>query len=170
METTLAKLCNYVRLVVDQRAPMYVRVSGFDKRGRRLVSLRMRGVFSGTKNNQEIARDAYRALKRILRYVEGWTMEVCPACIPRAVQSFNRGELRRTKTPGKVWARVSKEMWVLARCERGIIIPEMSYTEGYCMCAGWSESHTMGGMYAKLSGLVDELENRFKIRKELVKN
>lgn len=170
METALIKLCGYVRLVIDQRASMYVRVSGFDRRGRRLVSLRMRGVFNTKKTNQEIARDACRSLEQVLQFVKGWTVEVCPACIPRTIQSFKKGELRRTGSPGKVWARLSKDMWVLARYEGFFITPTMSYIEGYRVCTGWSESHTMAGMYAKLSGLVDELENRVKICKQLVEN
>lgn len=170
METALLKLCGYVGLVVQQRSPMYVRVSGFDRRGRRLVSLRMRGIFNTNNTNKEIARDAYRSLERVVRFVKGWTVEVCPACIPRTIHSFKISDLHGTRSPGKVWARLSKDMWVLARYEGGFIIPTMSYTEGYRVCTGWFESRAMAGMYAKLSGLVEELENRVKIHKQLVEN
>lgn len=163
MEITLAKLCDYVRLVAHERRGMYVRVSGVNRDGRSIVHLRMKSAITTSASKEKIARDTCRALKPILDYVVGWKLEVCPACIEKRNSEYKSGTFR-VKSKGRngatLWVRMWEDMWVLASYDGIKVTPFMSYKEGYCVCNDWSDSYTMAGIYRHLGTLVDELHNR----------
>ena len=173
METTLKSLCAYIRKVVQHRTRMYVRISGLDKWQRCIVSLRMRSVFTNStlmrvNHNEdvtdkilaEIARKTYSAIAPILPRVKGWTVEVCPACVPYNLNALRSSEVEVKMTPNKAWVHLWKDVWVCARVKNNQIIPTMSYVDGYRTCNDWKESHNMGGVYRDLDTLVQELHNR----------
>ena len=162
METTLAQVCEYVRKVVHHQPRVYVRFSGLDTRGRTVVSLRMRRAITTEKTSAQIASETYKMMRHILPHVVGWTLEVCPACIPRDKTTYAADEIRETSgsVAGTVWIRMWEDMWVLATCDGVKVYPNISYKEGYMICREWSESLAMAGVYRDLRTLVEELRNR----------
>ena len=163
MEITLAKLCDYVRLVAHQQQSMYVRVSGLNRDGRSIVHLRMKSAITTSASKEKIARDTYHALKPVLSKVTGWKLEVCPACIIRDKSEYKTGTFRlksKDRHGATLWVRMWEDMWILASYDGSKVKPFMSYEEGYCLCNDWSDSYTMAGVYRHLNILVDELHNR----------
>ena len=161
METTLVQVCDYVRMVVHYQPLMYVRFVGLDKSGRTVVSLRMRSAITTSKTSARIASETHSMLKHIIPHVIGWTLEVCPACVPRDKTTYAACEIRETSgPPGAVWVRMWDDMWVLATCDGVKVRPNMSYEEGYIICRDWSESTAMAGVWKDLCTLVEELCNR----------